>query len=128
MRGSRAWRRGMYNGGPNELRLRDLHKLKELCLIARDVEPQPVVAMKYRSGPRGSFVEGQIIPRCEKNAGMVERMDWSICHGFDYLEAPGELDSTCVIFMSDNGTEGACMSYKRAQSSVTDTFSCLVYV
>ena len=36
-----------------------------------------------------------------------ERMDWNIGRVTDYLRATGELDDTVVVFLSDNGAEGA---------------------
>jgi arylsulfatase len=44
----------------------------------------------------------------EVYAGMVERLDWNVGRVVDYLEARGQLDDTVVIFLSDNGAEGAC--------------------
>src|SRR5581483_6607142 len=43
----------------------------------------------------------------EVYAAMVERMDWNIGRVIDYLTETGELDDTVVIFLSDNGAEGA---------------------
>lgn len=36
-------------------------------------------------------------------------MDENIGRVLDYLEASGELDNTFVLFMSDNGAEGAAL-------------------
>jgi len=43
----------------------------------------------------------------EVYAGMVDRMDHNIGRVVDYLAETGELDDTVVIFLSDNGAEGA---------------------
>ena len=43
----------------------------------------------------------------EVYAAMVDRMDWNIGRVIDYLTETGELDDTVVIFLSDNGAEGA---------------------
>jgi arylsulfatase len=43
----------------------------------------------------------------EVYATMVDRMDWNIGRVIDYLAETGELDDTVVIFLSDNGAEGA---------------------
>jgi arylsulfatase len=43
----------------------------------------------------------------EVYAAMVDRMDWNIGRVIDYLADSGELDDTVVIFLSDNGAEGA---------------------
>ena len=40
-------------------------------------------------------------------AGMVDGMDQAIGKVVDYLEKKGELDNTVIMFMSDNGAEGA---------------------
>lgn len=40
-------------------------------------------------------------------AGMVDNMDQNIGKVMDYLQSTGELDNTVVLFMSDNGAEGA---------------------
>ena len=43
---------------------------------------------------------------------MVEMIDTSVGRILDKLEADGELDNTMIIFMSDNGAEGAaCEAY-----------------
>lgn len=43
----------------------------------------------------------------EAYAGMVECLDHNVGRVVDYLESIGELESTYVMFMSDNGAEGA---------------------
>ena len=40
---------------------------------------------------------------------MVDRMDHNIGRVVDYLAETGELDNTVVVFMSDNGAEGAIL-------------------
>jgi arylsulfatase A-like enzyme len=42
-------------------------------------------------------------------AAMVDRMDHNIGRVVDYLTETGELDNTVVVFMSDNGAEGAIL-------------------
>ncbi len=45
----------------------------------------------------------------EVYAAMVDRMDYNIGKVIDYLTETGELDNTVVIFLSDNGAEGAIL-------------------
>ncbi len=45
----------------------------------------------------------------EVYAAMVERMDWNIGRVVDYLRQQGQLDNTFILFMSDNGAEGALL-------------------
>lgn len=40
---------------------------------------------------------------------MVDIVDANIGRVLDYLESTGELDNTFVLFMSDNGAEGAAL-------------------
>jgi len=75
--------RGRYDGGPDALRgarLAALKRLDERAILARSMEVY---------------------------AAMVDRMDWNIGRVVDYLAETGELDDTVVIFLSDNGAEGA---------------------
>ena len=48
----------------------------------------------------------------EVYAGMVDRMDHNIGRVVDFLKQRGEYDNTMILFMSDNGAEGA--SYEAA--------------
>lgn len=43
----------------------------------------------------------------ETYAGMVEQMDASIGRVLQHLKDIGEYDNTMIVFMSDNGSEGA---------------------
>lgn len=43
----------------------------------------------------------------ETYAGMVELIDDNVGRVLDYLKAAGEYDNTFIVFMSDNGAEGA---------------------
>lgn len=43
----------------------------------------------------------------EVYAAMVERMDWNVGKVVEYLRETGEYDNTFIMFMSDNGAEGA---------------------
>ena len=54
----------------------------------------------------------------EVYAGMVDRIDQEVGKVIRYLEAAGELDNTFVLFMSDNGAEGAALG----QSSRSQLF------
>lgn len=104
--------RGYYNDGPAELRIRRLQKLKELGMIDPDVEPHPVVL------PGGQPENWHDLPQhvreassraMEVYAAMVDRMDWNIGKVIDHLKSTGEYDNTFILFMSDNGAEGASM-------------------
>ncbi len=100
--------RGRYDAGPDALREERLATLKRLGLCAPDVVPHPVVADGAPAWDDMRDEERAISARTmEVYAAMVDRMDWNIGRVVDYLTETGELDNTVVVFMSDNGAEGA---------------------
>ena len=100
--------RGRYDDGPDALRESRLAALKQLGLCPPDVDAHPVVA---DGAPEWSDITADEQARSARSmevyAGMVDRMDWNIGRVIDYLTETGELDNTVVIFLSDNGAEGA---------------------
>lgn len=112
--------RGRYDAGPDALRQQRLARLKELGLVAADVEAHPVVA----DTPNWDELDDQGRRRSaramEVYAAMVERLDWNVGRVIEHLRASGELDDTLILFLSDNGAEGAALEAlpivgKRAQ-------------
>jgi arylsulfatase A-like enzyme len=100
--------RGRYDAGPDALRVARLAALKRLGLCAPDVTPHPVVAVGAPEWADMTDEERALSARSmEVYAAMVERMDWNIGRVIEYLTETGELADTVVIFLSDNGAEGA---------------------
>jgi len=102
--------RGVYDQGPEHLRQQRLARLKELGMVDKDVTPHPVVITDGKPESWADLPEEvrQSSSRAmEVYAGMVDRMDWNIGRVVDHLKATGEYDNTFVLFMSDNGAEGA---------------------
>lgn len=102
--------RGRYDDGPAALRLRRLARLKELGLVASDVRPHEVVAVEGEPAEwerMDADARAKSARAMEAYAGMVDRMDWNVGRVVEYLKESGEYDNTCVVFMSDNGAEGA---------------------
>lgn len=119
--------RGQYNDGPEALRQRRVAKLKELGLVSPDAVPHNVVTSE---GEPAKWEDLDDTTRAasaramEVYAGMVDRMDWNIGRIVDYLKETGEYDNTFILFMSDNGAEGA--SYEAlplVSTSITDHIS-----
>ncbi|RDW59106.1 alkaline phosphatase-like protein [Coleophoma crateriformis] len=107
--------RGFYDDGPEALRQKRLSRLKELGMVEKDVNPHPFVIVdgkpeKWEELPEP--VRQSSSRAMEVYAGMVDRMDWNIGRVIDHLKRTGEYDNTFVLFMSDNGAEGA--SYEAA--------------
>jgi arylsulfatase A-like enzyme len=99
---------GRYDAGPDALREERLAALKRLGLCPPDVVPHPVVADGAAEWADMTDDERALSARTmEVYAAMVDRMDWNVGQVIDYLAETEELDDTVVIFLSDNGAEGA---------------------
>lgn len=106
--------KGYYDDGPSELRTRRLDALVKLGLITPEVRKHahPVVESFNQSAEWRSYSEEERAYSSrlmETYAAMVEIMDRNIGRVIDRLEKDGELDNTLVLFMSDNGAEGALL-------------------
>ncbi|KAJ9498021.1 hypothetical protein H2202_006624 [Exophiala xenobiotica] len=102
--------KGLYADGPEALRQRRIAKLKELGLVDKNVVPHPVVAAPGEQAEWESLDDTSRAASAramEVYAGMVDRMDWNIGRVLDHLKETGEYDNTFILFMSDNGAEGA---------------------
>jgi len=100
--------RGVYDEGPEVLRERRLQRLKELGLCAPDVRPHPMVADGTRPWTELTAQERAVSARTmEVYAAMVDRIDLNVGRVVRYLEQTVELDDTVIVFLSDNGAEGA---------------------
>ena len=100
--------KGVYDEGPEALRQKRLKRLIELGMIPDGVKPHPVVADEVKGWEEMSEMERKLSSKAmEAYAGMVECLDHNIGRVTDYLESIGELDNTYIMFMSDNGAEGA---------------------
>lgn len=100
--------KGVYDDGPDALRLRRLERMKAMGLCPQDVEPHPVVADEVKQwNDMSSEEKAKSSKAMEVFAAMVEAIDANVGKIVDYLEQTGELDNTFVCFMSDNGAEGA---------------------
>ena len=99
--------RGRYDGGPDALRAARLKSLIDLGLCPPDVVPHPVVA-KSRPWDEMTADERAVSARTmEVYAAMVERIDWNVGRLIAHLQAAGDLNDTVIVFLSDNGAEGA---------------------
>ena len=98
---------GVYDDGPDALRLKRLRRLQELGLVPAGVEPHPVCADEVPEWDALSSEHRAKSARAmEVYAGMVECIDANVGKVVQYLEQIGQLDNTCVLFLSDNGAEG----------------------
>ncbi|CZR56990.1 probable arylsulfatase [Phialocephala subalpina] len=112
--------KGVYDDGPDALRLKRLQRLKDLGMVDKDVEPHPVVAEEVKEW--ADFTPEEKAKSCramEVFAAMVDCIDVNVGKVVDYLEETRELNNTFVCFMSDNGAEGAAYeAYPIVQGSM----------
>lgn len=102
--------KGVYDDGPLALRERRLQKLADLGIIDKDVIPHKVETSTMGVGEWDELTpeEKMLSSRAmEAYAGMVDSIDANVGRVVDYLKKTGEYDNTFIVFMSDNGAEGA---------------------
>jgi arylsulfatase A-like enzyme len=98
---------GIYNEGPEELRQKRLEKVRELGLVSTDATIHPVLA-KTKFWQHLNQQEQQFSARTmEVYAAMVDRMDQNVGRVIEHLKQTKQYDNTIIIFLSDNGAEGA---------------------
>ena len=100
--------KGVYDDGPEVLRQKRLANLVKLRMLDPEAKAHPVVADEVTGWDEMTENECKLSCRAmEAYAGMVECLDYNIGRVISYLEDIGELDSTQIFFLSDNGAEGA---------------------
>lgn len=100
----------MYDDGPYALRERRLKKLVELGIIDESVVPHKIETETMGVGEWDELTpeEKKLSSRAmEAYAGMVDSIDINVGKVVEYLKETGEYDNTFIVFMSDNGAEGA---------------------
>ncbi|KAI9362564.1 alkaline-phosphatase-like protein [Zopfochytrium polystomum] len=102
---------GRYDAGPRALRLERLAALHRLGLVDAGVAAHPVTNVFGTADWDALDAAGRARSArlMEIYAAMVEQMDSNIGRVLDWVERAGQLDNTFVIFMSDNGAEGALL-------------------
>ena len=101
--------RGVYDAGYDVLREKRLQALKDLGLVAADVDPFPRL-LDEKPWDELSLDEQRYQAKImEIYAAMVDDVDVYIGRMIDYLKEIGEYENTIIFFMSDNGPEGHAM-------------------
>lgn len=102
--------KGVYDDGPYALRERRLKKLVDMGIIDASVVPHEVETATQGVGEWDQFTPEEkklSSAAMEAYAGMVDSIDINVGKVMDYLKKTGEYDNTFIVFMSDNGAEGA---------------------
>jgi arylsulfatase len=98
--------KGKFDFGWDSLYTLRLNNLKALGIVQPDIRPWKNPAIPaWSSLPKD--VQQQYARDMEVYAAMVDYMDMCIGRVFDYLKREGMYDNTLIIFMSDNGANGA---------------------
>ncbi|SEK88928.1 arylsulfatase [Colwellia chukchiensis] len=99
--------KGKYDAGYEAIIAARLQRMKELDLIANVVEANPGAEV-YPTWDELTATQKKHEARLmEIYAGMVDALDLHIGRLINYLEETGQLENTIIVFMSDNGAEGA---------------------
>ncbi|MBV9842984.1 MAG: sulfatase-like hydrolase/transferase [Sphingomonadaceae bacterium] len=99
--------RGRYDDGPDALRERRLARLVELGLISPDTVPHPVVTDAPAWDALSPEQRTASARTMEVYAAMVDRIDQNVGRIVEELKRTGRFDNTVIVFLSDNGAEGA---------------------
>ena len=102
--------KGKFDMGWDSLWVERLENLKSLGLISKDVyrfSKNPAIPA-WDSLP--GDMQKELARNMEVYAGMLEYLDMSVGRVFEYLKKEGMYDNTLIIFMSDNGANGATAS------------------
>ena len=102
--------KGKFDMGWDSLWVERLENLKSLGIVSKEVN-------KFSKNPQipawtslPEEVKQQFTRDMEVYAGMLEYLDMSMGRVLDYLKKEGMYDNTVIIFMSDNGANGAMSS------------------
>jgi arylsulfatase A-like enzyme len=98
--------KGKFDKGWDTLWAERLNNLKALGVVPKDVKSlsNPSIPKWNKLTPEH---QAEYARDMEVYAGMLEYMDMSIGRVFDYLKKAGLYENTMIIFMSDNGANGA---------------------
>ncbi|MCP4902862.1 MAG: arylsulfatase [bacterium] len=99
--------RGAFDEGWDVLRERRLQGLKDLGIVPADAKAFPRLANVPAWDEMSSEQRQHAARDMEVYAAMIDYMDEQIKRVFDELKRIGEYDNTMIIFLSDNGANGA---------------------
>lgn len=98
-----------YSGGPDHLRATRLQRMIDMGLIKATVDPAEPVRPATPWSALSEDEKAESSRKMEVFAAMVAQIDISLQKLFAHLETTGEMDNTFILFMSDNGAEGAML-------------------
>ena len=96
-----------YDGGYEVLREERLARQKSLGILPKDFEPAAARKLWPAWSSLTEAQRRQEARRMEIYAAMVDLLDQNVGKVIHQLKASGQYDNTVIIFISDNGAEGA---------------------
>ncbi|CAF0951575.1 unnamed protein product [Adineta steineri] len=108
--------KGRYDTGPDVLRAARLENQRRLNLLSRDVVSAPMPTNQKSWSSMSDEERAFSAKTMEIYAAMIERLDYNIGRVMDYLRQTNQFDNTFILFMSDNGAEGAILETLPLQS------------
>ena len=111
---------GVYDDGPDALRVRRLAGMKNLEIVPRDVVPHDVFSEQpsWVDLPKGQQKLQSRTYECY--SGMVEALDRATGRVIDHLRESGELDNTLVMIFSDNGPASGTLGGEHSHAAGAD--------
>lgn len=98
--------KGKFDAGWDSLWVQRLNNLKSLGIVPKDVKTLPSPSIpKWNSLSRQQ--QQEFARDMEVYAAMLDYLDMSIGRVIEYLKQAGMYENTMIIFMSDNGANGA---------------------
>lgn len=102
---------GRYDEGYEALREQRIARAKELGVIPQEADMYPRLGT-VRAWDSLSEEEKAVASReMELYAAMVDGIDQNVGRLIDHLKSIGQLENTFIVFISDNGAEGAARSF-----------------
>ncbi len=101
--------KGKFDMGWDSLWVQRLNNLKALGIMPQDVKSLPNPSVKKWNSLTPEH-KAEYARDMEVYAAMLDYMDMSIGRVFEYLKKAGLYENTMIIFMSDNGANGAMAS------------------
>ena len=114
--------KGRYDAGWKALQRERFERMKLMGLIPQSAI-LPEIATDFPAWEKLSGQERAYeAKRMEIFAAMVDRLDQKVGDLITYLKESGQYENTLILFMSDNGAEGAAMQDMELFSSYMETF------
>ncbi len=99
--------KGEYDAGWDATQQSRLGRMKSMGLLPETAQAHPILSLAGSWEDMSEDERAIESKKMEIYAAMVDRMDQQIGKLVTYLKETGQFDNTAIIFMSDNGAEGA---------------------